>query len=119
MKENNANTMDMEVTVTPLKDREGCLKANASVIFNSVFKVTGIRIGISKTGNTFVSMPDYKTGKLDDNGKDIYQDIAYPVTRQFRQEMYEEIVKEFNAVMEKEGQQEDDANANEEQHTEG
>ena len=76
--------------------------------------MTGIRIGISKTGNTFVSMPDYKTGKLDDNGKDIYQDIAYPVTRQFRQEMYEEIVREFNAVMEKEEQQEDDANANEE-----
>lgn len=116
MKENNINTMNMEVTVTPLKDREGCLKANASVIFNNVFKVTGIRIGISKTGNTFFSMPDYKTGKLDDNGKDIYQDIAYPVTRQFRQEMYEEIVKEFNAVMEKEGQEE---NANEEQHTEG
>lgn len=114
MKENNANTMNMEVTVTPLKDREGCLKANASVIFNSVFKVTGIRIGISKNGNTFVSMPDYKTGKLDDNGKDIYQDIAYPVTRQFRQEMYEEIVKEFNAVMEKEGQQEGEADANEE-----
>ena len=114
MKENNANTMNMEVTVTPLKDREGCLKANASVIFNNVFKVTGIRIGISKNGNTFVSMPDYKTGKLDDNGKDIYQDIAYPVTRQFRQEMYEEIVKEFNAGMEKEGQQEDDTNADEE-----
>ena len=98
----------------PLKDREGCLKANASVIFNNVFKVTGIRIGISKNGNTFVSMPDYKTGKLDDNGKDIYQDIAYPVTRQFWQEMYEKIVKEFNAVMEREGKQEDDANANEE-----
>lgn len=106
--------MNMEVTVTPLKDREGCLKANASVIFNNVFKVTGIRIGISKSGNTFVSMPDYKTGKLDDNGKDIYQDIAYPVTRQFRQEMYEEIVKEFNTVMEKEGQQEEEANATEE-----
>lgn len=114
MKENNANSMNMKVTVTLLNDREGCLKANASVIFNNVFKVTGIRIGISKTGNTFVSMPDYKTGKLDDNGKDIYQDIAYPVTRQFRQEMYEEIVREFNAVMEREGQQEDDTNANEE-----
>lgn len=48
------------------------------------------------------------------NGKDIYQDIAYPVTRQFRQEMYEEIEKEFNAVMEKEGQQEEDADASEE-----
>ena len=111
MKENNtANTinaggMSIKVTVTPMKEQEGCLKANASIILNDVFKVTGIRIGISQKGNVFVSMPDYKTGRLDDNGKDIYQDIAYPVTRQFRQELYDEIVKEFRAVMEQEVQQ--------------
>lgn len=106
MKENNstintinAGCMSIKVTVTPMKEQEGCLKANASVILNDVFKVTGIRIGISQKGNVFVSMPDYKTGRLDDNGKDIYQDIAYPVTRQFRQELYDEIVKEYKAVM--------------------
>ena len=95
----NAGGMNIKVTVTPMKEQEGCLKANASIILNDVFKVTGIRIGISQKGNVFVSMPDYKTGRLDDNGKDIYQDIAYPVTRQFRQELYDEIVQEFNAVM--------------------
>ena len=111
MKENNntANTinaggMSIKVTVTPMKEQEGCLKANASIILNDVFKVTGIRIGISQKGNVFVSMPDYKTGRLDDNGKDIYQDIAYPVTRQFRQELYDVIVKEFNAIMGQEEQ---------------
>lgn len=109
MKENNntANTinaggMSIKVTVTPMKEQEGCLKANASIILNDAFKVTGIRIGISQKGNVFVSMPDYKTGRLDDNGKDIYQDIAYPVTREFRQELYDEIVREFNLVMKKE-----------------
>ena len=106
MKENNNTTntvnaggMSIKVTVAPMQNQEGCLKANASVILNDVFKVTGIRIGISQKGNVFISMPDYKTGRLDDNGKDIYQDIAYPVTRQFRQELYDEIVKEFNVVM--------------------
>ena len=112
MKENNnttntinAGSMNIKVTVTPMKEQEGCLKANASIILNDVFKVTGIRIGISQKGNVFVSMPDYKTGRLDDNGKDVYQDIAYPITRQFRQELYDVIVKEFNAVMEKEEHQ--------------
>lgn len=95
-------SMDIKVTVTLMQNQEGCLKANASALFNNVFKVTGIRIGISQKGNIFVSMPDYKTGKLDDTGKDIYQDIAYPVTRQFRQELYDEVVKEFHAVMEQE-----------------
>ena len=111
MKENNNTTntinaggMSIKVTVTPMQNQDGCLKANASVILNDVFKVTGIRLGISQKGNIFVSMPDYKTGRLDDNGKDVYQDIAYPVTRQFRQELYDEIVKEFNAVMGQEEQ---------------
>ena len=111
MKENNntmneanttnvkADSMSIKVTVTPMQNQDGCLKANASILFNNVFKVTGIRIGISQKGNVFVSMPDYKTGRLDDNGKDIYQDIAYPVTRQFRQELYDKIVEEFNVVM--------------------
>lgn len=108
MKENNNTTnaintgnMNIKVTVTPMKEQEGRLKANASIILNDVFKVTGIRIGISQKGNVFVSMPDYKTGRLDDNGKDVYQDIAYPVTRQFRQELYEMILKEFKISMEK------------------
>ncbi len=112
MKENNntanrinAGSMSIKVTVTPMQNQEGSLKANASIILNDVFKVTGIRIGISQKGNVFVSMPDYKTGRLDDNGKDVYQDIAYPVTRQFRQELYDEIVKEFHAVMGQEEQQ--------------
>ena len=100
----NAGGMSIKVTVTPMKEQEGCLKANASIILNDVFKVTGIRIGISQKGNVFVSMPDYKTGRLDDNGKDVYQDIAYPVTRQFRQELYDEIVKGFNAVIGQEEQ---------------
>lgn len=95
----NAGSMDIKVTVTPMQNQEGSLKANASILLNGVFKVTGIRIGISQKGNVFVSMPDYKTGRLDDNGKDIYQDIAYPVTRQFRQELYDRIVKEFNVTM--------------------
>ena len=98
-------SMDIKVTVTPMQNQEGSLKANASILLNGVFKVTGIRIGISQKGNVFVSMPDYKTGKLDDTGKDIYQDIAYPVTRQFRQELYDEVVKEFHAAMGQETQQ--------------
>ncbi len=54
MKENNniANTihagnMNIEVTVISMREQEGCLKANASIILNDVFKVTGICIGIS------------------------------------------------------------------------
>ena len=100
----NTSNMNIKVTVTPMEEQEGRIKASASILLNDVFKVTGIRIGISQKGNIFVSMPDYKTGRLDDNGKDIYQDIAYPITRQFRKKLYDRIVQEFHAVMEQEGE---------------
>ena len=47
-------------------------------------------------------MPDYKTGRLDDNGKDIYQDIAYPVTKKFRQRLYDEIMEKYQTIMKEE-----------------
>ena len=61
MNTGNTGSMDIKVTVTPMQNQDGCLKANASFILNGAFKVTGIRIGISQKGNIFVSMPDYKT----------------------------------------------------------
>ena len=51
----NTGYMDIKVTVTPMQNQEGSIKANASVTFNNVFKVTGIRIGISQKGNFFVT----------------------------------------------------------------
>lgn len=64
-----------------------------------LFSDVGYNTTSERDRNVLVSMPDYKTGRLDDAGKDIYQDIAYPVTRQFRQELYDEIVKEYLAII--------------------
>lgn len=52
----------------------------------------------SVPGNLHVKRP------LQEYQKESISHIAYPVTRQFRQELYDEIVKEFNAVMEREEQ---------------
>lgn len=87
--------MNFTIQITPLKDQSGNLKANASIVLENQFKVTGIRIGISKEGRYFVSMPDYKTSRLDENGREIYQDIAYPVTQAFRQQLYEAILEAY------------------------
>lgn len=35
--------------------------------------------------NIFVSMPAYKMKKNDEQGKTIYQDVCYPVTKEFRE----------------------------------
>ena len=51
--------------------------------------------------NIFVSMPAYKTKQKDEQGKPIYQDVCYPVTKEFREKLYTEIVREYEQAKEK------------------
>lgn len=47
-------------------------------------------------------MPSYKTKQKDENGKDIYQDICYPVTKDFREKLYSEIERAYEEAKNKE-----------------
>ena len=46
-------------------------------------------------------MPAYKTKQNDEQGKPIYQDVCYPVTKEFREKLYTEIVREYEQAKEK------------------
>ena len=49
----------------------------------------------------FVSMPSYKTKQVDEPGKPIYQDVCYPVTKDFREKLYNEIISEYEKEKDK------------------
>lgn len=53
------------------------------------------------TGEFFVSMPRYKTNEKDENEKDVYQDICNPITKEFREQLYGDILKAFKERNEK------------------
>ena len=38
----------------------------------------------------------YKTKQVDERGKDIYKDIRYPVTREFRETLFKAIIDEYD-----------------------
>lgn len=40
-------------------------------------------------------MPRYKTNEKDENQKDIYQDICNPITKEFREQLYGDILTAF------------------------
>ena len=63
-----------------------------------VFLMVGFRI----PGFLFVNgMPSYKTKQVDEKGKAIYQDVCYPVTKEFREKLYNEIISEYEKAKEK------------------
>lgn len=105
--ETNSNSMDMDfgeenglnvsVSVHPIEKDN--VAAIASVYFDNKFVVNNIRIMNGAKGE-FISMPNYKTNKLDDAGKPVYKDICYPVTAEFREKLYGDIVNAYHKLSE-------------------
>ena len=58
-------------------------------------------MGVSSNGKLFVAMPSYKTKQTDENGKAIYQDLCYPVTREFREQLFGDILEAYEKECEK------------------
>ena len=67
--------------VSTEKDKK--LKAFAAVTFGDSFKVTGITVREGRSGNLYVSMPQYPTGEKDGQNKPIYSDVFFPKTTDF------------------------------------
>lgn len=82
------------VTVT-LYEREGSnIRGLARVYFDDSFIVNNVSILQGKE-KLFIAMPSYKTKKVDEHGKAIYQDVCYPVTKDFREKLYAEIENQY------------------------
>ena len=76
-------------------EKEGSnLRGLARIYIEDCFIINNVNILQGKE-KVFVAMPSYKTKQKDENGKDIYQDICYPVTKDFREKLYSEIERAY------------------------
>lgn len=89
--------MKVEVRAREFENGGNGLKGSATVTFDGCFTVHNINIVERKgDGNLFVSMPSYKTKQVDENGKDIYKDICFPITKEFRERLFNAVLTSFN-----------------------
>lgn len=77
-----------EVRLTKVEG-DGSLKAFASVTFDGVFAVHGVKV-VNGANGVFVAMPNRK-GK-----DDKFLDIAHPVDKDFRTELQDAVLAEYN-----------------------
>ena len=88
--------MNYTIQVNEVKGKEGNIRAYANIVLDEVFKITNIAIiENQEKGQLFVSMPRYRTKLVDENNRPAYQDICYPVTKEFREELYSAILVEY------------------------
>lgn len=88
------------MTVTPYEREGSNIKGLARIYFENSFIVNNVNILQGKE-KIFVSMPSYKTKQVDEHGKPIYQDVCYPVTKDFREKLYNEIIAEYEKAKDK------------------
>ena len=91
---------EFSVTVTPYEREGSNIKGLACIYFENSFIVNNINIVQGKE-KIFVSMPSYKTKQMDEQGKPIYQDVCYSVTKDFREKLYNEIISEYEKAKDK------------------
>jgi len=81
---------DMEllftVAVTPFEKENSSIRGFARIYLGGCFAVSNISLIMGKNG-LFVSMPSYKTNQIGENNRNVYRDICYPVTGEFREKV--------------------------------
>lgn len=89
--------LQFKVSVVPFERQESNIRGIGRVYLNDNFVVNNIYVLQGKE-NLFVAMPSYKTKQKDEQGKMIYQDVCYPVTKEFREVLYGKVIDSYNAV---------------------
>ena len=74
----------------------------ASVTLEDVFAINQISIVKREDGTVFASFPSVRTGEKDLNGKDVYQNIVYPITKELSEELSEHLVDTYWKIQEEE-----------------
>ena len=98
--------MKYSIRVNEVKNMEGNIRGFAAVVFSDSFKVTNIAIlENQEKGQLFVSMPRYRTNERDENGN-VYKDICNPITKEFREELYGNILEAFENLQKQDREQE-------------
>ncbi len=91
---------DFSVTVTPFEREGSNIRGLARIYFDNSFIVNNVNI-VQGKDKMFISMPSYKTKQVDEQGKPVYQDVCYPVTKDFRERLYNEIISEYEKAKDK------------------
>src|SRR5574344_553390 len=90
---------EFSITVTPYERDGSSIRGLARIYFDDSFIVNNVSI-LQGKDKLFVAMPAYKTKQVDEQGKAIYQDVCYPVTKEFREKLYSQIINEYDKAKE-------------------
>ena len=90
--EDHPEEPQFRVAVTPFEREGSNIRGLARIYFEDCFVVNNVSI-IQGRESEFVSMPSYMEKQSGKDGKTQYQDVCFPVTKEFREKMYDAIME--------------------------
>lgn len=96
----NPQEPEFTVKVTPFEREGSNILGLARIYFDDSFVVSNVSILKGKE-KEFVAMPSYKVKQSGKDGKPRYQDVCFPVTKEFREKLYHEIMECYQQEKEK------------------
>lgn len=97
--------MNFSVKTFANSEQDSAIKAHATLTIDNAFVIKNLTVVQGKNG-LFVNMPHHKTNEVDENGKALYKDDAFPLSKEMRDliqkaavESYKEGGKEVEAWM--------------------
>ena len=85
----NAQEPEFRVAVTPFERENSNIRGLARIYFEDCFVVSNVSI-IQGKEKEFVAMPSYMVKQ--NGGKSQYQDVCFPVTKEFREKLYDALM---------------------------
>lgn len=95
-----SNSIITNISVYTLNDSTSKVVALATVTVADCLVLTGLRV-VKGSKGMFVSMPQRKLSKPDKNGNE-YSDIFFPVTHDFREELTNAVLDEYDKKVDEE-----------------
>lgn len=91
--------MSFKVSVTPFEREGSNLCGLARIYFDDCFLINNVSLLQGRNG-VFISMPSYKTKQIDGNGRNVYKDVCFPITKEFREKLNGAIMQGFEQAKE-------------------
>lgn len=89
--------MEYSIQLNAVNNPDKSVRAFVTIVFGDSFKVTNAAVLEGSKGN-FVSMPSFRTKERDEHNNPVYKDVCNPITKEFREELYGDILKLYEEM---------------------
>lgn len=90
------NEPEYSVKITPIEKEGSTLCGYGQITVENCFVISNVNVVQGQYGE-FVSMPSFKSG----DKKGSYRDIAFPVTKEFREKLFASVIENYHQAIER------------------